>query len=222
MICFSRQKIRFEVDSHRNKEQRGGMRVDISPYLVHFTKESERGSAFDILARILRERRLLGNNRYIRSGTKCICFSEAPLRSLEYGLVNANGFSRYSPYGVRLQKKWLFGLGARPVIYQPESEFQQLPPTHKWRHVRLDLENSIDFTWEREWRIECAELPFTDQDIEVVVPDEQARERFIGWAERESFFDAWHLTVVLGDQAWAYDEGNPWKIVPLTASKGAR
>jgi hypothetical protein len=192
------------------------MRQDVSHFLVHFTKASEIESAYDVLRRILRERRILGGDRFIRGGKPCVCFSEAPLGALEHGLINTTGFTRYSPYGLQLEKEWIFGLGGRPVIYEPEHEFTELSETHQWRHVRLEFgESPVDFTWEREWRLPCTRLRFSERDATVVLPDDAARDKFIHDVENDSFHEAWAWTVVLGDVAWQLDRGNPWRIVSL-------
>jgi hypothetical protein len=193
------------------------MRIDLSHYLVHFTKASESGDAYSVLKKILRERRIIGSSKFRRGGQKCVCFTEAPLGSLEHGLINSRDFSRYAPFGIQFSKEQIFALGGRPVIYQPESEFLLLPETLAWRHVRFELRASgiVDFTWEREWRLPCEEMPFRERDVTVVLPDEAYQRRFVEEMERESFYDAWSYSVVLGDVAWAYDSGNPWKIVTL-------
>jgi hypothetical protein len=192
------------------------MRKDISPFLVHFTKASKLGSAYDVLRCILHDKKLLGSSGYISHGRKCVCFSEAPLGALEHGLINSTGFTRYSSYGLQFEKKWIFSLGGRPVIYEPWLESIPLPETHQWRHMTLELGlRTVDFTWEREWRLLCTELPFSEQQVRVVLPDDEARDRFIHDIENDSFHEAWVWTVVLGDDAWALDQGNPWRTVTL-------
>jgi hypothetical protein len=47
-------------------------------------------------------------NQYIRSGDLSVCFTEAPLISLATGLVNPTNFSRYAPFGLMFDKKWIF------------------------------------------------------------------------------------------------------------------
>jgi hypothetical protein len=193
------------------------MRSDLANHLVHFTKGDDEEGAFQTLKLILREQRVLGAAGHIRGGTPCVCFSEAPLKSLEYGLINQSGFSRYAPFGLLFSKGFVFGHGGRPVIYQPESEFIMLPEAMRWRHVRFEptAESPIDFTWEREWRLPTNELRFQPHDVEVVLPDATFRDRFVYEAERDSFYTAWAYTEVVGEDAWAYDTGNPWKTVPL-------
>jgi len=192
------------------------MRYDISTSLVHFTKASETESAYDVLRRILRERRLLSSSRFVRGGQSCVCFSEAPLEALEHGLINRTGFTRYSSYGLQFDREWIFGLGGRPVIYESEQEFEALPQAHQWRHVRLEFgDTPVDFTWEREWRLPCRELLFSEREVTVVLPDDAARDRFIQDVERELFDEAWAWTVALGDIAWQLDQSNPWRMVSL-------
>jgi len=60
-------------------------------------------------------------------------------------------------------KSWVYDRGGRPVIYGPWSDFGILPEELRWRHVRYEPtgEQVIDFTWEREWRMRCDELPFS-------------------------------------------------------------
>ncbi|MHB8524144.1 MAG: hypothetical protein ACYDH9_25770 [Limisphaerales bacterium] len=192
------------------------MRHDISPLLVHFRRASEAGPPYDVLRRILSEKRLLAINRFVRWRSRCVCFSEAPLGALEHGLINSTGFTRYSPFGLQFSKEWIFSLGGHPVIYEPDHDFAQLPEILQWRHVRLELgASTVDFTWEREWRLPCEELRFSEQDVTVVLSDDEARDKFVHDIEHDAFCDAWAYTVLLGDLAWAYDRGNPWRTVTL-------
>src|SRR5215472_3902451 len=102
-------------------------RQDISEFLVHFTKGTDHEEAFTNLRKIIESRKLIAGSGYIKGNYRCVCFSEAPLANLADGLVNENYYSRYSPFGIVVSKAWLFNRGGRPVIYQPESEFNALP-----------------------------------------------------------------------------------------------
>ncbi|QIF04718.1 hypothetical protein [Roseimicrobium sp. ORNL1] len=188
------------------------MRVDLSESLVHFTKGESEEDAYETLRKILWEQRLVGGSKFIRGGHRCVCFSETPLGALSSGLVNTQGFSRYSPFGILFQKNYIFSIGGRPVIYQPDSEFSLLPPEIQWRHVRLELECTppIDFTWEREWRIPIEVLEFSPAQVIVILPNESFKRRLDAEICGESFYYAWSLTTVLGDVGWMYDTGNPW------------
>ncbi len=63
--------------------------------------------------------------------------------------------------------------GGRPVIYQPDDEYDVLPDSHKWRHVCYEpnADPVIDFTWEREWRLPVGELSFDPSVAAILVPD---------------------------------------------------
>jgi len=78
-------------------------------------------------------------------------------------------------------KKWIFQQGGRPIIYQPDKEFQTLPDEIKWRHVRYepDIESPIDFSWEREWRINSNVLHINPAYAFVIVPNHQWAQRLI-------------------------------------------
>lgn len=162
-------------------------RTDITDYLIHFTCGETEKDAFACLLKILSEQRLLGGNRMIKGGFSCVCFSEAPIKDLELGLVNPDYYSKYPPFGIMVQKHWLFPQGGRPVIYESDKEYEQLPPTHKWRHVRYEpnAEPPIDFTWEREWRIQIDELEFDPATAKIVVRDES-------WAQALIDEHEWH------------------------------
>jgi hypothetical protein len=171
------------------------MRSDLAEHLIHFTKGRDREDAYRTLKLILQQQRLLGSDRLVRGAIPCISFSEAPLTSLEHGLINDTGFSRYAPFGLLFPKDFIFGRGGRPVIYQPEEGFALLPEALRWRHVRFEptAEPAIDFTWEREWRLPVDELRFQFHEVEVVLPNETFRDRFIADAESDSFHTAWHI-----------------------------
>lgn len=163
------------------------MRTDISPNIVHFTKDNTIELAYQRFKKIIRDRVLIGSSEMIKGGQPCVCFSEAPLMSLETGLVNENYYSKYSPFGFLFNKKYIFSQGGRPVIYQSDVEYHFLPSSISWRHVRYEpnLERPIDFTWEREWRLPSTNLQIHPSYTHLVLPNQR-------WAERlkqEHHFD---------------------------------
>jgi hypothetical protein len=92
---------------------------------------------------------------------------------------------RYKPFGVMVSKSWLFSQGGRPVIYQPDEEFELLHESQRFRHVRYEPnapspDRRVDFTWEREWRILIDELPLVPDQTTVVVPTRVWEEWFQG------------------------------------------
>lgn len=162
-------------------------RSDISNFVIHFTKGDSKEAAFETLMKIIREETLLGSNTWIRGGFNCVCFSEAPLENLQDGLVNADYYSNYSPFGIMVDKKWLYEQGGRPVIYEPDEEYDMLPKSHRWRHMRYEphREPPIDFLWEREWRIHCNSLHINPSVASIVVENTHWTERLAYEHERD-------------------------------------
>jgi hypothetical protein len=171
--------------------------------------------AFEILIAILNQRKLIGSATYIKGGTKCVCFTEAPLDALARGFGGDFGAGRYSGFGIQFRKTDIFDAGGRPVIYQADSEFSLLDQSINWRHVRYEPRSArpIDFTWEREWRVPSDELRFSEREIAVVLPNAKAEKKFIERVERDSYYDALGWSNVIGDLAWADFQLNPWRIL---------
>lgn len=160
------------------------IRDDLSNKLVHLVKGNTNEESFDVFNSILNEKMFRGGNGCIRGGFKCVCFSETPISKLGYILSNpmAHGI-RYKPFGFMVDKSWLFEKGGRPVIYQSQDEYDELPEQLKYRHVTYEpnrLGNPIDFTWEREWRIRTDRLPFTPEDVTIIYPKRTWAEGYKG------------------------------------------
>lgn len=193
-------------------------RRDITDKLIHFTKGKNYEEAFQQLCNILKQRRILGTNSMIKGGYKCVCFTEAPLTSLEGGLVNPDAYFRYSPFGIIFSKSQIFKLGGRPVIYQPIAEFEGLPEDYRWKHVTYEpnRDKPIDFTWEREWRIQCPALHFNPSCAVIVVLDKDWEKRMISEHKTEQDFKLFQYREVLDDEELElYRERFPWRISPL-------
>jgi hypothetical protein len=129
-------------------------------------------------------------------------------------LTNQNGFSRYSQFGILFLKKHIYALGGRPVVYQADAEYYMLPDQMRWRHVKLDLENdpTVDFTWEREWRLPLNILPFAPSEVAVILPNRSFMVRLDAEIREDSYMEAYSWVPVLGEIACLYDEGNPWSL----------
>jgi hypothetical protein len=84
---------------------------------------------------------------------------------------------RYEPYGIGVAKEWLFRKGGRPVIYQPDTDYERLPEDMRWRHCRFEPPD-IDFTWEREWRVLSELLRLDPSQTWVLVPAQAIADRF--------------------------------------------
>lgn len=194
-------------------------RRDISDKLTHWTSGENEEEAFQRLCKIVKERLILGTSEKIKGEYKCVCFTEAPLTSLKDGLVNPDSYSRYSRFGIIFEKRQIFKLGGRPVIYQTDEEFEGLSEEYRWRHVRYEpnRDKPIDFTWEREWRIKCGALRFDPSNAGIVVKDENWAQRMISEHKTEQDFKVFQYSEMLDDEMLAeqYREPFPWRIFPL-------
>jgi len=152
------------------------IRDDVSNKLVHLIKGDTEEEAYNTLLEIIKTGKLLGGTGFIKGGYNCVCFSEAPISKLGQILALTNELKedariKYQPFGVMVDKKWLFEQGGRPVIYQADDEFENLPEDIRYRHVRYEPQNGIDWTWEREWRIKTDELILSPDNTTLIVPN---------------------------------------------------
>lgn len=194
-------------------------RADISPYLVHFTSGVTYEDAFTRLRKIVADRSLIAGSHFIKGNYQCVCFSEAPLASLRDGLVNRYYYSRYSPFGIMFSKRWLFAQGGRPVIYQSAEEYYTLPDSHRWRHVLYepsDSTESVDFTWEREWRIKCESLAFDQNSAKIVVLDQSWADRLVCEHDREEDYLITQYKLIFDDDIFVEAYRNPFEWTVLT------
>jgi len=190
-------------------------RQDISEFLIHFTKDINLECAFRRLQNIVRDQILIAGDRFIKGGYKCVCFSEAPLSSLTNGLVSPKYYSAYSPFGILVSKTWLYQQGGRPVIYQTDNEFYLLSENVQWKHVRYEPP-TVDFSWEREWRIRTDSLKFSSQTASIVVPNSYWADRLIGDHENEQEYNVWQYSTIFdNDIAQSFYKPFSWNIINL-------
>lgn len=199
-------------------------RDDMSASLIHFTRgetAEDYEGAFSHLRSIVNEGVLWGGNGggFIKGGYVCVCFTEAPPASVRHGLVNSSDFGRYSPFGVMFNKEWVFAQGGRPVIYEPEAEYEPLPESHRWRHVRYEpmaADHPTDFTWEREWRIHVPKLKFEPPDVVIIVPDRLWSNRLETEHDLNQDYEVWQYSQIMNpSQAEMYREEFPWRVAKL-------
>jgi hypothetical protein len=156
-------------------------RPDLSPFLVHLTKNTEKEdgyTAFQNLVNILRTGKIWGSEKkkgFIKGPHNATCFMDVPLTSLKYVLNKSNtdqDYPRYEPYGVVVTKAYAYSKGARPVLYLSDSELQamNIPKERLWQVVRFEGvgENSIGWLHEREWRAK-GDFPLPTEPLAVLV-----------------------------------------------------
>ena len=140
--------------------KRESYKLPSAPMLAHFTRASGKTSALDNLLWILEDGRIHGSTRMLARGHRGVCLFDAPPHDLGHLLTPRNR-RRYEPFGVAVDKRYAFSLGARPVIYMPGAEAAAiLDEDEMWRVVSIDMTRNpaIDWTFEREWRL-LGDLP---------------------------------------------------------------
>lgn len=151
-------------------------RPDLSELLFHWckSKNHDYNEAFQSLLGIIKDKKIIGHSKNIIGNTKVVCFTEAPLK-----VVSSLSHGDYLPFGIAMLKKTLFAKGGRPVIYQPKADYKLLADEIKWKHMSYDptREKFCDFTWEREWRVKTDYFELNEDEIGIVVPDEEWKEK---------------------------------------------
>lgn len=181
-------------------------RSDISMGLVHLTKGNEQLNAFQVLMKILKEQKIVGSTNQIVNGhprgficgnDAVVCFQDVPLFSLSENILleqqmhseNPSLPIRYTAFGLRFNKRYIYQNGGRPVIYEKTSTAKNfLPQDEYWRIVKLDLdndENIIDWTHEREWRIK-GDFNFCLSEVEILLSDQDSVKKFYKYCEKEN------------------------------------
>ncbi|ENB8332132.1 TPA: hypothetical protein PXN16_002457 [Yersinia enterocolitica] len=162
-------------------------RNDSSGYLYHWikadpfvcSKNLDFESAFSVMKEIIYSGEIKAGLTMTKGGHECICLTESPKYTI------SDDSSKYQPFGFEFPKREIFRQGGRPVIYSTNEEKWLLDKSIHWRFMPFDLlatsdktPYGIDFTWEREWRLNEAELPIGDA-TRIIVPNEAYLREFI-------------------------------------------
>jgi hypothetical protein len=163
--------------------------VDLSDFVVHFTKGGD-AQGYSTVMSILWQRRLLrGPNPFgaardvpeLAESQRVVCFSEVPL-----GFLDRIVERRKSKFGLAFRRRFLLDQGGAPVWYLEHDTTQQVAFVRTMQDARrrgIDLADPIwalspfvdfpsgpsspyryDFRWEREWRV-AADVAFSEDDV---------------------------------------------------------
>lgn len=162
---------------HKDWRNRLNNRNDMAARITHLTRGNNDDEAFENLWKILKDKKIngSGNSGFINGRRKAVCLQELPLSAIAENLMyeeKLNDKVRYSSFGIRFHKGFIYKRGGRPVIYEKKELMKSmLPESEYWRIVDLDLSDAdsyVDWTHEREWRVPD-ELIFDYGNIEVIV-----------------------------------------------------
>ena len=198
------------------------IREDLSHNLVLLVKGDTPVEALSIFDKILRDQALIAGDGDIKGNWRCVCFTETPLAHLAQALClrDVHNF-RYFPAGIMASKEWLFAKGGRPVIYQPDAEYSLLPEELQYRHVRYELDHvkadrTVDWTWEREWRIKTDRLAFKPEEVTLICPDRRWVDRLMdAYTKRTRQEVMMHAMVTDGLAASMGVKRFPWHYIAL-------
>lgn len=146
-------------------------RIDLTDFLIHFTRIQDRKSAFEILKKIIEDGYLKtgwsqrGLRRTIFGKKPAVCFTESPLFAFVDYVKKRQDRHAIDSYGIALTRGDLFRITARNVIYgtthNPKERkdvsgaylLGDFPPEEQYRYVlTTDVDGKNDWMHEREWR----------------------------------------------------------------------
>lgn len=167
-------------------------RNDISSRLTHLTKGNSSEEAFKTLLKILEERTVVGSTTetgFIIGRKSAVCLQEAPLNAIAENLLyekelreKSDDKVRYSAFGLRFNKAWIYKKGGRPVIYEARDLMKSILPSDEyWRIVNYDLSDNqymVDWTHEREWRVP-GDIQFEYKNVEIIVESNTYYQKFV-------------------------------------------
>ncbi len=161
--------------------KRESMKIPAASMLTHFTRASKTATALDNLIAILACRTIRGGRRMVGGGQAAVCMFDVPIMELRT-LLDRRNRRRYEPFGIAVDKRYAFKMGARPVIYLPPDEARNiLGAGERWRVVTIDIDRSppIDWSFEREWRV-AGDLAFEPRGSAALVET---------WKDVDEIFD---------------------------------
>lgn len=196
---------------------------DMSPFVVHFTRNTPQKTDFENAISILAGRRLEARNRFgigkeYNESQLSICFSEVPLHLI------SRLAARRGPHGIVFRKEFIVERNGGPIMYaynrspQAEALLSLIrtavgkPNDPIWRVAPfVDLPgyhggSPYFFEWEREWR-HVGSLDFKETDPAfLIIPEElhEAARHFFDEAEREDMGPNYRCPFV--DPYWGLDK----------------
>jgi hypothetical protein len=126
-------------------------RSDFTGKLVHLTKRNKHTDSFENLIKILLDETIIGSTTdsgFICGNIPAVCFQDMPLHSVAENIYYEQYLKkekdreeyRYTGYGLRFSKEYIYEKGGRPVIYDKTQDAKDyLSKDDYWRIVNLDL-----------------------------------------------------------------------------------
>jgi hypothetical protein len=188
-------------------------RKDISPYLVHLTRDDNNQSAEDKLISILNDGEVRAFNyeclfRHqideiaddkIRDFFRVASFTETPLHELHRMVneeLNEYRQKKFRPYGVAFRKELVALNGGEPVIYVYNKNHESWWKEQFNRciesgsidknsvfHLVNKVDKKNDWHWEREWKIRGG-FKFNHDQISYIILPDLNREQIVAFRQK--------------------------------------
>ncbi|OZQ66540.1 DUF2971 domain-containing protein [Paenibacillus odorifer] len=183
--------------TYKQLTDRTASRSDMSMYLTHLTKGTDKLSSLDVLFKIINEQRIKGSDGsgFVIGDNTAACFQDAPLSGISQNVIHERRYRdtlgskiRYEPFGISFSKRYIYKKGGRPCVYEDkETAKTLLQPSEWWRIVNYNLSdnsNIVDWTHEREWRVK-GDFSFDLKHATILVPHDKEYRDFISRVDKE-------------------------------------
>ena len=167
--------------------------TDMSPFVVHFTRDAYPHSAYEVCKiildqKVLKAKNAFGTGKEYAPCPKSVCFSEAKLTELKRVCKKRSKLG-YG-YGLGFHKEFIVAKGGGPILYA----YKDTPHSKVFRELVEAAQSNINdpiwklapfvdrpgwyqgilrdrkyfFEWEREWR-HVGDLTFLETDLSFVI-----------------------------------------------------
>ncbi len=169
-------------------------REDLSPYLVHLTRDNRRhfrktgltaALSFENIwkEQTIKARRVLCIHREqilqedpkIQAMFRVVCFTSTPLTQIKHVVGVLRQEYKFEAYGFIFKREFLYGKGAQKAIYINQYDGSWM---REWADRMYELAKRSkftvrhDFAWEREWRVTVHVKFDYDDLVGVFLPDD--------------------------------------------------
>jgi len=134
-------------------------------------------NAFNTLINILKTKIIIANNKIIKGKYNVISFTENnPKETIKFMLWRNNRFRyNYEPYGIAINKDYLIKIGAKKVIYENNTNFNQLNEEEKpfFQYYGKDKRWQFENEWRYLGNLNIENIP--KQNILILVKTEKEK-----------------------------------------------
>lgn len=165
-----------EINTNKNFNNYSIRNVDIfykDNYYIHWTRKNRNGwpdetldnyysailksdtyprDAFQTIMRILEKKKIIGSERHLSSGSKCVSFTGSSVVDFVKLMKWRKRYTEYSfePYGLGIEKKFGISIGIHKITYLHKYALKEIDPSERWKYHSLG--EYYDWITENEYR----------------------------------------------------------------------